>query len=236
LTQALSPSVAESMRMLDALPNFAYYTMVPPYTFGSFSMYEVLKSDGWKWEGIDRLFERMPATTAEVLHPEVLIAGTRFANPMLWRPADHPFDTKGWRADPRDQVGELGLRIILMNGGARERDAKIAAQGWAGDSVRVWTRRLGDGEFLAYDWNLHASDAAAAKLLQTSLWEAIERRRGELDLLGEVSPLDATSGLLVFAYTGHQNRRRFGRLAWSPSGVVVSEGWLEPPTGVEFLP
>ncbi len=236
LTQALSPSVAESMRKLDTLPNFAYYTMVPPYTFGSFSMYKVLESKGWKWSGIDRLFERMPATTAEVLHPAKLIKGVRYPAPQLWKSAEHPFATKGWRVDPRDQVGELGLRIVLMNGGANERAAKRAAQSWGGDSVQVWTRRRGGAEFLAYDWNLRAEGPAQASALKTALWSAVERRRGELDLLGEVSPIDSASGLLVFAYTGHQNHRRFGRMTWSPSGVVLSEGWLEPPTGVRVLP
>jgi len=236
LTQALSPSVAESMRMLDSLPNFAYYTLVPPYTFGSFSMYKVLESKGWKWSGVDRLFERMPATTAEVLHPAKLLKGVRYSTPQLWKPSEHPFATKGWRVDPRDQVGELGLRIVLMNGGAEERAAKRAAQGWNGDSVQVWTRRKGVAEFLAYDWNLRVADPAQATTLKHSIWSALERRRGELDLLGEVSPLDGSSGLLVFAYTGHQNQRRFGRMAWSPAGVVLSEGWLQPPKGVEVLP
>lgn len=236
LTQALSPSVADSMRMLDTLPNFAYYTMVPPYTFGSYSMYEVLESKGWDWSGVDRLFETMPATTAEVLHPTQLIKGARYPSPALWSASEHPFETMGWRLDPRDQVGELGLRIVLMNGGADERTAKRAAQGWGGDSVQVWNRRHGGAEFIAYDWNVRVNEPSEASLLKSAVWSAVERRRGELDLLGEVSPIDEPSGLLVFAYTGHQSQRRYGRMTWSPSGLVLTEGWLEPPNGVEVLP
>jgi hypothetical protein len=236
LTQALSPSVADSMRMLDTLPNFAYYTMVPPYTFGSYSMYKVLESKGWNWSGVDRLFEAMPATTAEVLHPTQLIKGSRYPSPTLWSASEHPFETKGWRLDPRDQVGELGLRIVLMNGGADERGAKQAAQGWAGDSVQVWNRRRGGAEFIAYDWNLRITDPGEANRLKNALWSAVERRRGELDLLGEVSPIAEPSGLLVFAYTGHQSQRRYGRMTWSPAGMVLTEGWLEPPSDVVILP
>ena len=83
---------------------------------------------------------------------------------------------------------------------------------------------------------MRVNEPSEASLLKSAVWSAVERRRGELDLLGEVSPIDEPSGLLVFAYTGHQSQRRYGRMTWSPAGLVLTEGWLEPPNGVEGLP
>lgn len=236
LTQALSPSVAESMRALDTLPNFAYYTMVPPYTFGSYAMYDVFARGGWAWPSIDALFETLPSSTAEVLHPERIGTDYTFTSPQLWRPREHPFEISGWRADPIDRVGELALRIVLINGGASEQQATAAASSWHGDSIRVWSRQRGGFASLAYDWNLHAATPAQAGELKLAVWDAIEGRHGAVDLLGEVSPIAGTEGVLVYGYNGPQGRRCFGRLAWSPSGLVLSEGWEAPPRGMKPSP
>ena len=199
-----------------------------PYTFGGYAMYEALERDRYTWPGVDDMFASLPQTTAQLLHPRREVTGVP-ATPSLWEPADHPFDVRGWRADPVDRLGELALRIWLIDGGMAERAAASVASGWSADAVRVWSQQRAGAPTLAYDLNLHARTPAQAEVLKTAVFDALEHRRGELELIGEVSALADTDGVISYAYDGPRGRRAFGRLAWSPRGLVLSEGWNEGP-------
>ncbi len=80
---------------------------------------------------LDASFRKPPATTEQVLHPDRFLAGES------WRKVPPP------RADgdiiAESSLGELGL--ILVTGTTTSRsDSRRAAEGWAGDSYRAWTK------------------------------------------------------------------------------------------------
>jgi hypothetical protein len=94
-----------------------------------------LRTEGG-WDAVDAAFDRPPASTEQVIHPEKYAADEPPVEVAL--PAD--LATRlgpGWALDLEDTMGELQLRIWLQTAGDREPgpDEANAAVGWGGDRV-----------------------------------------------------------------------------------------------------
>lgn len=87
-----------------------------------------------RWSGVNRAYRSLPASSEQVLHPE------RFARneppESVTVPALPELTDAGVQTVREDTIGELELGVYFGLG-LPEADAKRAADGWAGDRVRI---------------------------------------------------------------------------------------------------
>ncbi len=93
----------------------------------------------------DELFQRPPASSEQVLHPEKYLAGEA---PREVDVRTDAFSSDGWQLTAATPLGEIGVRGLLMAGIATT-DARRAAAGWGGDLASVFER---EGHTPLYVW------------------------------------------------------------------------------------
>jgi hypothetical protein len=97
------------------------------------------------WDAVNAAFEQLPASTEQILHPE-RYPDDRPARVELPDVAAALGD--GWSARYTQTLGELGVRILLADGGS-ESDVASAADGWGGDRLVM---AEGPGDAWAIVW------------------------------------------------------------------------------------
>jgi hypothetical protein len=225
----MSKSMYDSMKNLRDLPNFFFYSLLLPYNAGALTVYEPMKAAAYSWKGVDALFSRPPETTEQALHPEKLIGRREaFSRPSLPAVAQSDFaGAEGWTDDPIDRVGELGIRILLIEHGLGEREATDAAAGWRGDTARVFRKQ----EMLAYDWKLEWDGNADAIEFRTRVPAMLRAQHPGLEFDGDANAAEdaqVKQGQLDFTWTDADSRTRHGRVAWTGRTVYLVDGFDWP--------
>jgi len=156
------------------VPRVLRETLFFPY-MGGVRMVLLTRRDDWK--AVDALYADPPVSTEQVLHPERLAGARRDAPHDVRFPSPAP--GPGWTRVGTDQVGELGLRLVLEETLPKDEAAR-AAEGWDGDRLVAWRRGAAGPVAVVWAsvWD-SAADAAEAEaaLRRTSAPPvAIERR------------------------------------------------------------
>ena len=99
-----------------------------PYVAGLALVAEVHRRGGF--ELVDKMFERPPSSTHQVLHPEAYLSGEQPAR------VPYPAPPPGMRAVSSGRMGELGARLALQVC-VDEQVAREVAQHWAGDAYTI---------------------------------------------------------------------------------------------------
>jgi len=86
--------------------------------------------------GVDALFQRPPASTEQILHPEKYDANEA---PREVAPLEAVFAADGWRMSASTPLGEIGVRGLLM-AGVPSAEAARAAAGWGGDRAYLFEK------------------------------------------------------------------------------------------------
>ena len=203
---------------IQTVPHILRSTLVAPYIEGTGLVHEMRRKGGWRQ--VDRVWERPPTTTEQVLHADkwesneaalVVAAPTALAL------------GEGWKKDDEDTYGELGFALSFAEW-MDDADARKAASGWGGDRTAVYSK----GDAIAYA--VHVRYDAADKPAKADA--LAERAFGKLvpalkKLLGKPAIADATSvcferkelGPLLFA-------RRDRELVMIAGGAkVTSNTW-----------
>jgi hypothetical protein len=225
---SMSEGMGDSLRQLRELPVYFFYSLLLPYNQGGQTVFTHFTSNGYDWASIDALFTTPPETTEQVLHPAKLMGereGFR-QHELADAPAVSAESASAWASDPSDRLGELSVRIWLIEEGAEENVASGAAAGWDGDSIRVW--RKGE-DLLAFDWKIGWDTPRDQKEFLAQLPAALAKQRG-LDPKGLSSALldPGEEGMLAFNWTDSQQRTRHGRIEWSGRLIHWTDGWDEP--------
>lgn len=228
-TRMMSKSMYDSMKNLRDLPSFFFYSLLLPYNVGALTVYAPMKAAAFSWKGVDRLFEHPPETTEQALHPEKLIGRREaFSRPDLPAIAHSDFaGAQGWEADPVNRIGELTIRILLIEHGMSEREATDAAGGWRGDAARVFRKQ----DMLAYDWKLEWDGNADAIEFRTRVPAMIRAQHPGVAFSGDEAAAEsarAKQGQIDFSWTDPQSRTRHGRMAWMGRTVYVIDGFDWP--------
>lgn len=119
--------------------------------------------------GVDELFTRPPASSAQILHPE------KYAQNELPREIElkeAAFATVGWQRAASTPLGEIGVRGLLLEGGV-EKEAVRAATGWAGDRAYLFEREGGTPLFV---WKTSWDKPSDAEEFFNA-YNALQRRR-----------------------------------------------------------
>jgi hypothetical protein len=122
-----------------AAPLFLRQTFLFPYMMGSSFAQEMSQNDGPK--SLDAIYDRVPASTTEILHPEVYMASPPFL------PGAVTYDNVYVRnvAPYADNVlGEFAL-YLLFKARLPEEQSFEAARGWLGDRYLCYPGEPGGG-------------------------------------------------------------------------------------------
>lgn len=228
-TRMMSESMYDSMSNLKDLPNFFFYSLLLPYNVGAITVYEPFKATGYSWKGVDLLFDRPPQTTEQALHPDKLIGQREpFTTPQLPDFAQSDFaEAQDWEQDPVNRIGELAIRILLIEHGVPERESVPIAAGWRGDTARVFHKK----DMLAYDWKLEWDGNADATEFRTQLARVLKSQHANIQFEQAATLIEdakAHEGQVDFSWQDDQGRTRHGRVAWLSRTVYIVDGFDWP--------
>ncbi|MCO5223744.1 MAG: hypothetical protein M9953_00195 [Thermomicrobiales bacterium] len=148
---------------IDSAPLFLQETLLFPYNQGAEFVVHFWQIGGWN--AVNQIWENPPTTTEQILHPEKYEEGEG-AKPVAI--ADPTESMSDWRLLEYNENGELVTKIFLLNGGASDREASSAAEGWGGDAHYVIT-----------------DDEGQTAMVWASTWDTEEDAQEFLDTLVE---------------------------------------------------
>ncbi len=166
--------------MLKQAPPFIKDSLMFPYFSGlTFSM-AVLKSGGWS--AFTPVFARPPATTQQILHPELYFSNKFPASLKLELPAATP--GSDWVLLEENLLGELGWKEVLKQFLDKSR-AESTAAAWDGDAYATFEDKKSKRLMLFTRTRLTDADAAAHFFNQYS--EALEKKYPDRALVSQRS-------------------------------------------------
>jgi hypothetical protein len=122
--------------MLKKAPPFIKDSLMFPYFDGlTFSM-SALRTGGWS--GFHTVFEKPPANTQQIMHPDLYRASKVPAALKVDLPEGAP--GKGWNKLEENSMGEFGWKEILKQFLDLDRAKKVAA-GWDGDDYATFEQK-----------------------------------------------------------------------------------------------
>jgi len=145
-----------------------------PYIPGAGFVQRALKK--WNgWPDVHRLFENPPASTQQILHPDLYFRGVMPARIDL-EPITKAVP-RGWKKLDENVLGEFALGEILKQFLGKERAEQLAPS-WAGDRYAIYQRESGEQTLLLIRLKL-ADEAAATRFFEAyrSLLEKKDDKR-----------------------------------------------------------
>jgi hypothetical protein len=118
------------------VPAFVVEQLEQAYLRGAAFVEELYRQgDGWALVD-DALVNRPPASTEQVLHPQKYLGAE---SPLRTSIDAGALDRRGWQRLGGGDLGEAGTSQLLEVG-APEDLARLAAEGWGGDRYALWAR------------------------------------------------------------------------------------------------
>jgi hypothetical protein len=132
LADATDPAVIASLQRAPAILRIL---SLAPYTEGQ-AFVAALQATGGE-AAVNAAFAQPPASTSQVLHPEIF--RQRLAPAAVALPGHLAASLgAGWTSLGQDTIGELFIRSWLQAAGVSPAAAAIAAAGWAGDRIELF--------------------------------------------------------------------------------------------------
>jgi hypothetical protein len=158
-----------STALLKKAPPFIKDSLMFPYFSGlTFSMM-VLKSGGY--HGFDAVFARPPASTQQIMHPE-LYRSNRVPKPLKLDLPDH-FSGADWVLLEQNCMGEFGWKQVLKQFLGEDRAKRLSAE-WDGDVYATFEQKESKDTLLVTRIRLSSEETAARFFGQYS--EALEKK------------------------------------------------------------
>lgn len=168
------PAQAELMARIPAIMK---ETLLFPYTTGMTFVQGTQTTDGWA--GVNALYDRLPESTEQILHPEKYEADEQPIDVPL--PADLAARLgTGWTVPLQDTFGEFQTGIWLREGGVPQGDALDAAAGWGGDRLAVID---GPDDTWAVAWHTVWDTEADAAAFEAAATTALAKAGGLAQLV-----------------------------------------------------
>ncbi len=123
----------EAQAQLERMPAILRETLMFPYQQGLIFVNGIAAAGGW--EAVDRVYDRLPESTEQILHPKKYEAGEKPVDVALDADALAKSMGAGWTATPEDTLGEFQLSVWLSQNGVKPLAAADAAAGWGGDRL-----------------------------------------------------------------------------------------------------
>lgn len=169
LMEGNSAAIAQAYPAFDQAPKALQRLLLFPYVEGSRFVLRVLREGGWG--AVDELYEDPPASTEQILHPELYLE-TR-DDPV---PLEIPGGPEGSDLLVAGSWGEFGTSLLLEATLGDTLVSRRASRGWDGDRYAIYRRR--DGR-LAYAWvSVWDSPTAAEQFAETYAQATVKRFPG----------------------------------------------------------
>jgi hypothetical protein len=153
-----------------------FVTIFTPYAAGPGFVDSVYQSEGW--EGVDRLYDRFPASTEQVIHPD-RYPDERPVNVTVQDRSGERWNRFDISRQPTDTVGEASIYAMLWANGAVEREGRSVYQydhplsdGWAGDTVVPYR----NGDRFGYVWVIAWDSPAEAREFRGAYRDILDNR------------------------------------------------------------
>jgi hypothetical protein len=158
LTASLDPKALEA---LQRAPAYLRETSLFPYLSGNPFVENLIARGGYT--AVDDAFANPPLSTEQILHPEKYAQREAPKLAQIPKLLD-PGLPRGWRALGQDTLGELILRLWLLQGGVASAQATTAAAGWGGDRLELYQSPHGTSLLAVTEWDslIDADEFAAA--------------------------------------------------------------------------
>jgi len=134
-----------------AVPPLVRRSVVAPYVDGLKFVHALRRQGGWK--AVDAVWQRLPTTTEQILHPEKYAAG----EPGIVIAVPPPAATGPKTLLYSDIEGEQSLRLLFEEWLPRT-EAAQAASDWAGDRLALYA----EGPVAAFAWHIRFDSNATA--------------------------------------------------------------------------
>jgi hypothetical protein len=135
---AVDESLAADTSVLDSLPAWFGEDLSFPYDAGFKLVERIVESEGIT--GVDQAYRLVPATTEQIIHPDVYFALQPAREVSL---PETPLS--GYEVYEEGTLGEWNVDLYLLDG-VSDGIATVASSGWGGDAYRV----LWNGQDVAF--------------------------------------------------------------------------------------
>jgi tetratricopeptide (TPR) repeat protein len=198
LLSALTDMGAADNEALEQTPDFVREISLFPYRDGLEFVADLHNVGGW--EAVNEAYAALPQSTEQILHPEAYRRGDApqdVALPDLAEALGEP-----WRERETDVLGELGLRLMLIEF-AGPTVAAEAAEGWGGDRYRL----------------LQQGEDGPLVLVMNTAWDDVDEADEFWDLFGIYVTRRDGYREVVAELVGERTQRRWT----SDEGAVLAE-------------
>ncbi len=148
----------DSSPELSKAPKVLQDELLFPYLAGIRFTQQLLKA-GNGWPDFYKVFDKPPASTQQIMHPELYLQGVMPAKVEL--PPAKGAISVDWKKLDENDMGEFGLQEILKQFLPKERSTALAAK-WAGDRYAIFENQKNKRTLLEFRVRL-ANDADAAR-------------------------------------------------------------------------
>lgn len=161
---ALDPSLLLSLMFgdLDKSPELADSPqvlrdeMLFPYGAGATFNLTVLRANGG-WAGIHKMFDRPPASTQQIMHPDLYLKGVMPS--VVTLPALEKIVPRGYKKLDENLLGEFGLDEVLKQFIGKERADDLSSS-WSGDKYAIFEDKPGGPTILVIRLRLTTEEEA----------------------------------------------------------------------------
>lgn len=146
----LIPDVSQLMRSAERLmpimggpsflktPEFLRKTLIFPYIDGLAFVETLYQRDGWN--GVNQAFRRLPVSTEQILHVDKYLGPNPDFPMKIVIPGIDKAVNSPWKLIDHNVIGEYCLRLILEETLKDKNAAMVAAAGWDGDRLYVFSK------------------------------------------------------------------------------------------------
>jgi len=147
----------DSSPELSKAPKVLQDELLFPYLAGITFTQHILKA-GNGWPDFYKVFEKPPASTQQIMHPEMYLQGIMPAKVEL--PATKGVVAADWKKLDENNMGEFGLQEILKQFLPKPRSVALAAT-WSGDRYAIFENQKNKRTLLEFRVRLASDDDAA---------------------------------------------------------------------------
>jgi hypothetical protein len=158
LDPALLMGDLDSSPELAKAPKIVQDSLLFPYLAGTKFTQEILKATSG-WADFHKVFENPPASTQQIMHPELYLQGVR--PPKIALPETKGVISADWKKLDENKMGEFGILEVLKQFLNKER-ATTLASAWSDDRYAIFENQKDKRTLLVFRVRLD-SDAGAAR-------------------------------------------------------------------------
>ncbi len=132
LSMLNEPGAAQQLQQLNSAPAILRQDLSFPYEQGLAFVQRIYKSGGWS--AVDKVYANPPASTSQILHPDLYTQGVMPVDLKVPDKAPLP----DWKLTMQDTLGEWQLGIWLGGSSGSNATSSAAVNQWAGDRVALY--------------------------------------------------------------------------------------------------